>query len=44
MKPILFVLDDEHDAAIRLGRCLERRYGADYDVTSATSATEALST
>src|SRR5918999_2544696 len=43
MKPILFVLDDEQDAASRLGRCLERRYGADYDVTTATSAIEALS-
>jgi thioredoxin reductase (NADPH) len=42
MKPILFVLDDERDAAERLGHDLERRYGADYDVAIVTTPSEGL--
>jgi thioredoxin reductase (NADPH) len=42
MRPILFVVDDDHAAAERLGRELERRYGADYDVALASSAGDGL--
>jgi thioredoxin reductase (NADPH) len=42
VKPILFVLDDDHAAAIRLGRDLERRYGADYDLSIVTTPSEGL--
>jgi thioredoxin reductase (NADPH) len=42
MKPILFVVDDERGAAERLGRDLERRYGADYEVAIVTTPSEGL--
>ncbi len=42
MKPVFLILDDDTAAAERLGRDLERRYGADYDVAIVTTPSEGL--
>jgi thioredoxin reductase (NADPH) len=38
LKPLLFIVEDDQQAAKRLSRDLARRYGADYEVASVTSA------
>lgn len=41
-KPVLFVVDDEPTALAAIERDVEREYGADYQIVTATSGSEAL--
>jgi thioredoxin reductase (NADPH) len=43
MKPLLFLVDDDPQAVDRLRRDLERRYGTDYELATATSPVDGLS-
>jgi thioredoxin reductase (NADPH) len=42
MKPRIFLVDDDGTALERLKNDLDRRYGADYDITGTTSTAEGL--